>query len=118
MWTGTTDGTIDEQSPERVVPAEGKRWKNNFSLFLYKSSNQGFSFSVSFNTVRKLLVQGAVNSMSTTCISAFTAATRIEGFANSFGDSGGDAVTIFVAQNTGAGQQKRAKKGFFPALLL
>ena len=34
MWTGTTDGTIDEQSPEQVVPAERNRGKNNFSLFL------------------------------------------------------------------------------------
>ena len=56
MWTGTTDGTIDEQSPEQVVPAERNRGKNNFSLFLYKSSNQEFSFSVSFNAVRKLLI--------------------------------------------------------------
>lgn len=118
MWTGTTDGTIDEQSPEQVVPAERNRGKNNFSLFLYKSSNQGFSFSVSFNAVRKLLVQGAVNSMGTACISAFTADICIEGFANSFGDSGGDAVTIFVAQNTGVVQQKRAKKGFFRIALM
>lgn len=62
--------------------------------------------------IGKLLVQGAVNSLGTACISAFTAATRIEGFVNSFGDSGAEAIAIFVAQNTGAGQEKRAEKGF------
>lgn len=61
--------------------------------------------------VGKLLVQGAVNSMGTSCIAAFTAASRIEGFANSFGDSGGDAISIFTAQNIGAKQPRRAKKG-------
>lgn len=48
-------------------------------------------------------------------ISAFTAATRIEGFVNSFGDSGAEAIAIFVAQNTGAGQENRAEKDFLPA---
>lgn len=63
--------------------------------------------------IGKLLVQGAVNSLGTACISAFTAATRIEGFVNSFGDSGAEAIAIFVAQNTGAGQEKRAGKRIF-----
>ena len=66
--------------------------------------------------IGKLLVQGAVNSMGTACISAFTAATRIEGFANSFGDSGAEALSVFVAQNTGAGQKERAKKGLFTGM--
>ncbi len=35
------------------------------------------------------LVQGSVNTLGTPGIAAYTAATRIEGFANSFGDSGG-----------------------------
>lgn len=45
-------------------------------------------------------------------ISAYTATTRIEGFANSFGDSGAEAMSVFVAQNTGAGQAQRVRAGF------
>ena len=59
--------------------------------------------------IGKLLVQGAVNSMGTPMISAYTATTRIEGFANSFGDSGAQAVSVFTAQNTGAGEERRGR---------
>ena len=117
MWTGTTDGTIDEQSPEQVVPAERNRGKNNFSLFLYKSSNQEFSFSVSFNAVRKLLIQGAVNSMGTACISTFTADICIEGFANSFDDSGGDTVTILWHKIPESCNRNEPEKAFSALLL-
>lgn len=64
----------------------------------------------------KLLVQGAVNTLDTPGINAYTAAMRIEGFANSFGDSGCAAVSVFVGQNTGAGEERRVKRGFFSGL--
>lgn len=66
--------------------------------------------------IGKLLVQGAVNTAGTEIISAYTAAMRIEGFANSFSDSGSAAVSVFVAQNQGAGRTKRVKQGFFRGL--
>lgn len=47
--------------------------------------------------IGKLLVQGAVNTGGTDMISAYTATTRIEGFANSFGDSGSAATSVLVA---------------------
>lgn len=62
--------------------------------------------------VGKLVVQGAVNSLGEQAISAFTAATRIEGFANSFGDSGAAAAAVFAGQNTGAGEKERLREGF------
>lgn len=62
--------------------------------------------------IGKLLVQGTVNSLGEEAIVAFTAATRVEGFANSFGDSGAAAVAIFAGQNTGAGQPRRVRDGF------
>ena len=37
---------------------------------------------------------------------------RIEGFANSFGDSGSAALSVFIAQNMGAGKNGRVKQGF------
>lgn len=51
--------------------------------------------------IGKLLVQGVVNSLGTGAIAAYTAAGRLEGFANSFGDSGGAAICMFLAQNSG-----------------
>lgn len=66
--------------------------------------------------IGKMLVQGAVNSGGTDIISAYTVTTRIEGFSNSFGDSGSTAISVFVAQNRGAGDKKRALKGFHQGL--
>ena len=60
--------------------------------------------------IGKLLVQGAVNTGGTEMISAYTATTRIEGFANSFGDSGCSATAVLVAQNCGAEKGERVKK--------
>ena len=51
-------------------------------------------------------------------ISAYTATTRIEGFANSFGDSGAQAVSVFTAQNTGAGEERRVREGFRTSFLM
>lgn len=62
--------------------------------------------------IGKLLVQGVVNSLGEEAIVAFTAATRVEGFANSFGDSGAAAVAVFTGQNTGAGKTSRVREGF------
>lgn len=62
--------------------------------------------------IGKLLVQGAVNTGGTALISAYTATTRIEGFANSFGDSGAAATSILTAQNYGAGNTERVKKTY------
>ncbi len=63
--------------------------------------------------IGKLLVQGAVNGLGTDAITAFTAATRVEGFANSFGDSGAASMSVFIGQNTGAGNNRRVREGFF-----
>lgn len=68
--------------------------------------------------IGKLLVQGAVNTGGTDMISAYTATTRIEGFANSFGDSGSAATSILVAQNRGAEKNTRVQQSFRSSLIL
>ena len=60
----------------------------------------------------KLMVQSAVNGISNAAISAFTATTRIENFSMAFGNSGCEAIAIFVAQNQGAKKYRRALDGF------
>ncbi len=66
----------------------------------------------------KLMVQSAVNGISTAAISAFTATTRIENFSQAFGNSGCEAIAIFVAQNQGAGKHRRALQGFLRGLAI
>ncbi len=68
--------------------------------------------------IGKILVQGAVNTLGTPGIAAYTATMRIEGFANSFGDSGGQAMSVLISQNQGAGNKDRVMGGFKNGLLL
>ena len=68
--------------------------------------------------VGKLLVQAVVNGAGTEIIAAYTATTRIEGFANSFGDSGAAATSVVVAQNTGAGDRENVEKTYRSSLVL
>ena len=83
-------------------------------MLLRRTAYFGFSSALQMCSlyIGKLMVQGAVNSLGTAAISAYTAATRIEGFANSFGDSGCAAMSVFIGQNTGAKNNKRVKQGF------
>lgn len=62
--------------------------------------------------IGKMLVQGTINTGGTEIISAYTAATRIEGFANSFGDSGSAATSVLVSQNYSAGNVNRTRDSF------
>ena len=66
----------------------------------------------------KLLVQSSVNRLGTEGIAAYTAALRIEGFANSFGDSGSQAMSIFISQNCGAKNHARVKQSFRQGMVL
>lgn len=66
----------------------------------------------------KLLVQGSVNTAGTAMISAYTATTRIEGFANSFGDSMAAATAVMTAQNIGGEKPERVKKTFWSSLMI
>ena len=68
--------------------------------------------------IGKIFVQGAVNTLGTPGIAAYTATTRIEGFANSFGTSVGEAVSVFVSQNYGAQNDQRVKDGLKEGLKL
>lgn len=61
--------------------------------------------------IGKILVQGAVNGLGTSGIAAYTAASKLEGFANSFGDSGALAMSVLISQNYGAGKEMRVQEG-------
>lgn len=73
----------------------------------------GFSSALHQSTIYigKIFVQGAVNTLGTAGIAAYTATMRIEGFANSIGSSVGHAVSVFSSQNKGADRPDRVRDG-------
>ena len=66
--------------------------------------------------IGKLLVQKCVNTGGSDMIAAYSATMRIEGFANSFSDSGGAVLSTFVAQNSAVNNKTRVKEGLKQAL--
>ena len=58
-----------------------------------------------------LAVQGLVNSFGTTVMAAFAAAVKIDAFAYLPVQDFGNAFSIFIAQNYGAGKNDRIRKG-------
>ncbi len=65
-----------------------------------------------------LMVQGLVNSFGTAVMAAFTAAVKIDAFAYAPVQDFGNAFSTFVAQNYGAGNEERIKKGIKSAGLM
>ena len=64
-----------------------------------------------------LSVQGLVNSFGTTIMAAFAAAVKIDAFAYLPVQDFGNAFSIFIAQNFGAGKRERIQKGLRVAIL-
>ena len=64
-----------------------------------------------------LMVQGLVNSFGPTIMAAFAAAVKIDAFAYMPVQDFGNAFSTFIAQNKGAGQQKRVTAGIRCAVL-
>ena len=65
-----------------------------------------------------LMVQGQVNSFGEVVMAAFAAAVKIDTFAYLPVQDFGNAYSTFIAQNFGAGDEKRIKEGTKKALLL
>ena len=64
-----------------------------------------------------LAVQGLVNSFGTTIMASFAVAVKIDAFAYLPVQDFGNAFSIFIAQNFGAGKTDRIKKGIRSAVL-
>lgn len=64
-----------------------------------------------------LMVQGLVNSFGTVVMAAFAAAVKIDSFAYMPVQDFGNAFSTYVAQNHGAGQQKRIREGIRSAFV-
>lgn len=63
-----------------------------------------------------LMIQGLVNSFGAVVMAAFAAAVKIDTFAYMPAQEFGNAFSIFISQNYGAGEKERLKKGMFGAI--
>lgn len=100
-------------------------WRHYPALFRYEPGmhvrfsmiQQIFQFSFltclqqSIMNLGIVLVQGVVNRFGTTIMAAFAAGVKIDAFAYLPVQDFGNAFSIFVAQNYGAQQEERIKKG-------
>ncbi len=66
----------------------------------------------------KFLVQGAVNPLGVDVIATFNAVTKVDDFAFTPEQSISHSMTTFIAQNRGANQEKRMRKGFRVGMLI
>ncbi len=65
-----------------------------------------------------LMVQGLVNSFGVPVMAAFAAAVKIDSFAYMPVQDFGNAFSTFIAQNHGAGQQERIRRGIRSAVII
>lgn len=72
----------------------------------------------SFMNFGILMIQGLVNSFGTVIMAAFAAAVKIDTFAYMPSQEFGNAFSLFIAQNYGAGKDDRIKKGTMSAIKL
>lgn len=68
--------------------------------------------------IGKLLIQGAINPMGVDVMAAFNAVNKIDAYAFTPEQSISHAITTFVAQNSGAGEEERIRKGFGTGMVL
>ncbi len=66
----------------------------------------------SVQPIGKILIQSQVNALGVNVIAAFNAVSRIDALALVPGQSIGQAVTTYIAQNRGAGKKERIAKGY------
>ena len=71
-----------------------------------------------FICVGFLSIQYMINGFGTDCIAAYTAASKIDSFAEMPSLNLGKAITNFIAQNLGAGRNDRVKKGSKAAFIM
>lgn len=68
--------------------------------------------------IGKLLIQGLINPLGVSTIAAFNAVNRVDDFAFTPEQSIASGMMTFIAQNRGAGNRKRVKKGFRYGMLI
>lgn len=98
----------------------GKRWLTFDKRLLSRTFSFGITSALQLMCVQlgKVFVQSMVNMQGIAFMAAFTAVNRVDDFALTPQQNIAHAVTTFMAQNKGAGQTKRMKKGFFSGIFV
>lgn len=95
-----------------------------FSYFKWRTLGKIASLSVpsifqqSFVSVGQLFIQSLVNSCGTDVVAGYASAIKLNTFAVTCFSTVGNSVSSFTAQNIGAGEFSRVKKGFKVGTLL
>ncbi len=121
---GAAAATVIAQYISGIGIALYTLWKNQplrqaFKSFRVEKAGLGEIVRYSFLTCLQqsvmnlgiLMVQGLVNSFGTTVMAAFAAGVKIDSFAYMPAQEFGNAFSTFIAQNRGAGETGRIKKG-------
>mgnify|MGYP000831228991 FL=1 len=98
----------------------GKRWLIFDKCLLSRTFSFGITSALQLMCVQlgKVCVQSMVNMQGIAFMAAFTAVNRVDDFALTPQQNIAHAATTFMAQNKGAGQEKRMKQGFFCGVLV
>lgn len=103
----------------RKVKAEEPYKIFDFSLLKKISLVAGPSIlQQSFISVGQLCVQGLINSFGTETIAGYSAAIKVNTFCVAIFNTMSNALSSYTAQNIGAGDIERVKKGYPAALLI
>ncbi len=96
----------------------GKKWLVFEPSLLRQTVSYGWTTAMQQGTVQlgKLAVQAVVNTMGVSAMAAFAAASRVDDFAYTPQQNIGHAMTTLMAQNRGAGNSDRVRKGFLAGM--
>ncbi len=98
----------------------GKKWRVFERKVLWKTFSYGITSALQQMCVQlgKILVQAIINVQGVAFIAAFTAINRVDDFVLSPEGNIAHATTTFIAQNRGAGNLERVKKGYRCGILM
>ncbi len=100
----------------QLRPSELKMDKELLKLTLQQGSITALQQSC--QPIGKLLIQGKINTLGVSAMAAFNAVNRVDDFAFTPEQSISHAMMTFIAQNRGAKQKDRVKKGFRDGLMV
>lgn len=92
----------------------GKKWRVFDRNLLGKTLSYGSTSALQQVCLQigKMIIQAVVNTQGVSVIAAFAAVNRVDDFAYTPQQNIGHAMTTFIAQNKGAGEKERVRKGF------
>lgn len=98
----------------------GKKWLVFDKTLLGKTVSYGSTSAMQQVCLQigKLMIQAMVNTQGVGVMAAFTAVNKVDDFAYIPQQNIGHAMTTFIAQNKGAGQEERIKRGLKYGLLI